>query len=73
MAVSDMINLSGLLDEAKCLELVRQHPAILIMPTNLSDISLPHLANPLCEDGFHGFARSYSGRIRPKFRNKTPK
>src|ERR1700760_4589797 len=25
MAVSDMINLSGLLDEAKCFELVRQH------------------------------------------------
>ena len=25
MAVSDMVNLSGLLDEAKCFELVRQH------------------------------------------------
>jgi hypothetical protein len=25
MAVFDMVNLSGLLDEAKCFELVRQH------------------------------------------------
>ena len=25
MAVSDMVNLSGLLDEARCFELVRQH------------------------------------------------
>jgi transcription elongation factor Elf1 len=25
MAVSDMVDLSGLLDEAKCFELVRQH------------------------------------------------
>jgi transposase-like protein len=25
MAVSEMVNLSGLLDEAKCFELVRQH------------------------------------------------
>jgi hypothetical protein len=25
MAVSDMINLSGLLDEARCFDLVRQH------------------------------------------------
>ena len=25
MAVSDMVNLAGLLDEAKCFELVRQH------------------------------------------------
>src|SRR4051812_30964303 len=49
------------------------HPAILIMPTNLSDIPLLQLANPLCEGGFHGFVRSYSGRIRPKLRNKTPK
>jgi hypothetical protein len=25
MAVSDMVNLSGLLDEARCFDLVRQH------------------------------------------------
>jgi hypothetical protein len=33
-------------------------PAILIMPTNLSDIPLLQLANSLCEADFHDFVRS---------------
>jgi DNA-directed RNA polymerase subunit RPC12/RpoP len=73
MAVSDMVNLSGLLDEAKCFELMRQHrwpdgvrcpdcdSAMVIR--NGHDDSQRHRQRYLCK-ACHGRFDDLSGTVR---------
>ena len=67
MAVSEVVNLSGLLDEAKCFELVRQHrwPDGVRCPDCDSAIVICNPAyqpiSPLCVDGSAGEAGGACG------------